>query len=452
MPKVRGVLPGSLAEELELEAGDEILAINGAPVADVVDVEFALAGEELELEVRKPSGEQFVLQTEKEYDEHLGVQWEHATVDRVKLCHNKCVFCFVDQIPGNMRKTLNMRDDDYRLSFLHGNFVTLTNLKPGELERMATLHMSPINISVHTTNSTLRERMLVNRRAGEILDQIAYLAQHEIEMNTQVVLCPGWNDLMELDRTIRDLSAFYPYVRTLSVVPVGLTRHREGLSELRPCTPQEAASTVDQVERWQVQLRTQLGANFVHAADEFYVLSGRDVPPSDCYDEFAQVENGVGMIRTFLDDWTSLQSEIPSVVTSPRRVAVVTGASAHGTIARVVAQLAGVRNLGVDVHVITNDFYGAQVTVAGLITGQDIVAQLGAGLAADTVIIPDVMLKDEEDIFLDDWTVPQVSRELGRPVAIVPPTARGLLYGVLGKFSQLPVRARYETALSPAQS
>ncbi|MCY0869832.1 MAG: DUF512 domain-containing protein, partial [Firmicutes bacterium] len=363
-----------------------------------------------------------------------------------------CVFCFVDQIPGNMRKTLNMRDDDYRLSFLHGNFVTLTNLKPGELERMAALHMSPINISVHATNPELRERMLVNRRAGDILEQIAYLARHGIEMNTQVVLCPGWNDGLELDRTIADLAAFYPQVRTLSVVPVGLTRHRAGLSALRPCTEQEAADTVLQVERWQVRLREEVGANFVHAADEFYVLSGRDVPPADRYDEFAQVENGVGMIRTFLDDWTSLEREIPTAVKSLRRVAVVTGASAHGTIARAVAQLGAVRNLQVDLHVIANDFYGAQVTVTGLITGQDIVAQLSPSLAAQTVIIPDVMLKDEEDVFLDDWTVAQVSRDLGRPVAIVPPTARGLLYGVLGKLSQLPTRARYETALSPART
>lgn len=452
MPKVRLVRPGSLAEELEIEPGDEILSINGQTIGDVVDLQFALASEDVQIEVRKASGEEWLIETDKGYDESLGIEWEHPTVDRVRLCHNKCVFCFVDQIPGNMRKTLNMRDDDYRLSFLHGNFVTLTNLKPGELERMAELKMSPINVSVHATNPELRVRMLGNRRAGLIMDQIGYLADNGIEMNTQIVLCPGWNDGVELDRTIEDLSRFYPMVRTLSVVPVGLTKHRAGLSDLRNCTREEAALVIRQVRLWQDRLRPALRANFVHAADEFYVLSESGVPESEYYDEFAQVENGVGMLRTFLDEFARAEKEIPKSVRSPRRVALVTGTSARRTVEDAARRLSLVQGLSVDVHAIANRFYGEQVTVAGLVTGQDIIRQLQGRLDADVMLIPDVMLKDDRDVFLDDATVSQVEDAVGVPALIVPPTALGMIYGSLGVSSRLPERKRYEATFAAANT
>ncbi|MCY0875648.1 MAG: DUF512 domain-containing protein, partial [Firmicutes bacterium] len=405
--------------------------------------------EELTLEVRKVSGEEWELETEKAYDELLGVEFDHPTLDRVRLCHNKCVFCFVDQIPGNMRKTLNMRDDDYRLSFLHGNFVTLTNVKPGELERIATLKMSPINISVHATNPELRVRLLGNKKSGEILDQIRYLAEHDIEMNTQIVLCPEWNDGAELDRTIADLSPFFPAVRTLSVVPVGLTKHRQGLSELRACTREEARRVIDQIASWQDRLRPTIGANFVHAADEFYVLAGSDIPAARYYDEFAQIENGVGLLRTFKDDFDRLAGGIPKRLANARHVAIVTGTSASETIMQAVLRLQEVEGLVIDVHRIQNVFYGEQVTVTGLITGQDIVSQVKEAIRADVLLLPDVMLKDDSDVFLDDYTVQQVEEELGRPILIVPPTASGLLYGALGRIQDLPVRRRYEATFEP---
>ena len=447
MPKVKSVRKGSLAEELQIEPGDEILAINGQPVGDIVDLQFALAAEELEIEVRKADGERWLIEAEKGYDETLGVEWEHATVDRVKLCHNKCVFCFVDQIPGNMRKTLSMRDDDYRLSFLHGNFVTLTNLKQGELERIAALKMSPINVSVHTTNPELRERMLGNQRSGEILSQIAFLAGHDIEMNTQIVLCPDWNDGVELDRTIRELADFYPAVRTLSVVPVGLTKHRRGLAELRRCTPQEALRIIRQVARWQEVLRPRLGANFVHAADEFYVLADADVPPGAYYDEFAQIENGVGLIRHFLDDFTRLEHDFPTRLNVGRHVALVTGVSSQKAIGKAAARLERVEGLQLDVHVVQNRFYGAEVSVTGLVTAQDIVGQLRGRLEARVLLLPDVMLKDDRDVFLDDGTVDDVRTQLGVDVLVVPPTAGGMVYGALGELGALPARRRYESTL-----
>ncbi|MBX5437793.1 MAG: DUF512 domain-containing protein [Alicyclobacillaceae bacterium] len=449
MPKIQQVKPGSLAEELELQPGDEILKINGQTIVDIVDLQFALATEDMELEVRKADGEVWILEVEKDYDEGLGVEWEHPTVDRVRLCHNKCVFCFVDQIPKGMRKTLNVRDDDYRLSFLHGNFVTLTNVKDEELERIARLKMSPLNISVHTTNPELRVKMLGNRRSGEILRQIAFLAEHGIEMHTQIVLCPGWNDGPELDRTIQDLYPFYPAVRTLSVVPVGLTKHRRGLPELRPCTSDEARQVIDQVDRWQGRLQPLLGASFVHAADEFYVLADRDVPPAHRYDEFAQTENGVGVIRTFLDEWEDAWQRAPRRVKGhSRSVVVVTGVSAAKVIQRSLDQLRGIEGLRVRVHPVVNDFYGHYVTVAGLLTGRDIVAQLQGTVAdVDTVLLPDIMLRDDDDVFLDDYTVEQLCRELNKPVTVVPATGMGLLYGVLGYTQALPPRRRYEATL-----
>lgn len=449
MPKISKVRPGSLAEELELVSGDEILKINGQTIRDIVDLQFALANEEIELEVKRMDGEVWVLEVEKGYDEELGVEWEHPTVDKVRLCHNKCVFCFVDQIPTNMRQTLNVRDDDYRLSFLHGNFVTLTNVRDEELQRIADLKMSPLNVSVHTTNPVLRVRMLGNKRSGEILRQIEFLAKRGIEMNTQIVLCPEWNDGEELDRTIEDLYPYFPAVRTLSVVPVGLTKHRRGLHSLRPNTPQEARRVVEQVTRWQKTLYPMLKAAFVHAADEFYVLADMDVPPGIYYDDFAQTENGVGVIRTFLDELTEIEGRIPRYINGPKRsVAVVTGVSAAKVICQSLAKLEGVPGLRTRVIPIVNEFYGHHVTVSGLLTGRDIAQQLSGKVAeADAILIPDIMLKDDEDLFLDEYTVERLSRELEKPVTVVPATATGLMYGALGYTQSLPPRRRYEATL-----
>ncbi|GGJ10268.1 hypothetical protein GCM10010885_19330 [Alicyclobacillus cellulosilyticus] len=449
MPKITRVHPGSLAEELELAPGDEIVRINGQRIKDIVDLQFALAAEELEIEVRKANGEVWVLEVEKGYDEGLGVDWEYPTVDRIRLCHNKCVFCFVDQIPGNMRQTLNVRDDDYRLSFLHGNFVTLTNVKDEELQRIVDLRMSPLNISVHTTNPELRVRMLGNKRSGEIMRQIRFLAEHGIEMNTQVVLCPGWNDGAELDRTIADLYPLYPAVRTLSVVPVGLTKHRRGLHKLRPFTPEEARQVVAQVDMWQEKLRPILHASFVHAADEFYVLADLDVPPSSYYDEFAQTENGVGVIRRFLDELEEIWPHVPRALPVPQRsVGVVTAVSAEKVIRQSLRRLAHVPGLRIEVFPVRNDFYGHHVTVTGLLTGQDIVRQLQGRLnGIDTLLLPDILLKDDEDVLLDDYTVDQIRSELNISVTVVPATATGLMYGVMGYTQSLPPRRRYEATL-----
>lgn len=449
MPKIQSVKPGSLAEELELMAGDELLKINGHVIKDIVDLQFSLASEEVELEIRKKDGELWIIEVEKDYDEGLGVEWENPTVDRVHLCHNKCVFCFVDQIPTNMRQTLNVRDDDYRLSFLHGNFVTLTNLKQNELQRIVDLKLSPLNISVHTTNPDLRIRMLGNKRSGELMDQLKFLAENHIEMNTQIVLCPEWNDGLELDRTIADLYPLFPSIRTLSVVPVGLTKHRRGLHKLRGCTSEEAIRVIEQVKRWQDQLRPLLHASFVHAADEFYVLANTEVPSSNYYDDFAQTENGVGVIRTFLDEFEEVFPKIPKTLqTSTRRVAIVTSISAYKIIQGCIQRIKTVPGLSCEIFAIKNDFYGNNVSVAGLLTGTDIVTQLQGKLGNfDTLLLPDILLKDEEDVCLDEYTVQQISEALQIPITVVPATGMGLLYGTLGYTQSLPPRRRYEATL-----
>lgn len=449
MPKIKEVKPGSLAEELELRPGDEILKINGTTIQDIVDLQFALADEQIEIELKRFDGERWQIEVDKDYDEGLGVEWDNPTVDKVHLCHNKCVFCFVDQIPGQMRKTLNVRDDDYRLSFLHGNFVTLTNLKDGELDRIVRLKMSPLNISVHATNPTLRVRMLGNKKSGEILNQIEYLAKHGIEMNTQIVLCPEWNDGEELDRTIRELAEFYPAVRTLSVVPVGLTKHRRGLHKLRGCTPEEARRVVEQVRVWQDELRPRLHSSFVHAADEFYVMSDAAVPPSMYYDDFSQTENGVGVIRTFLDELEEAYSQAPKTIPMHRRkVGIITSMSAQKTIRHAMKRLDAVQGLHYEVLPIVNHFYGNNVSVAGLLTGTDITEQLIGKVAhLDTLLLPDIMLKDDEDLCLDDYLVDDIRRKLHVDVTVVPATGMGLLYGALGYTQALPPRRRYEATL-----
>lgn len=449
MPKIKEIKPGSLAEELDLQPGDELLSINGTSIQDVVDLQFALADEQIELEVRRMDGEVWQIEVDKDYDEGLGVEWEHPTVDKIHLCHNKCVFCFVDQIPGQMRKTLNVRDDDYRLSFLHGNFVTLTNLKQTELDRIIRLRMSPLNISVHATNPQVRIRMVGNKRAGEILEQIEYLAAGGIEMNTQVVLCPEWNDGQELDRTIEELAQFYPAVKTLSIVPVGLTKHRKRLHKMRGCTPNEARTVVDQVEKWQRKLRPELQASFVHAADEFYVLANKQVPAGEYYDDFSQTENGVGVIRTFLEELDEARHSAPKApIQRGRKVGVVTSVSAANTIRSSVASIVSRQELYCEVLPVVNDFYGNNVSVAGLLTGTDIVNQLSGKVAhLDTLLLPDIMLKDDDDLCLDDYRVEEIERKLKVRVEVVPATGVGLVYGTLGYTQALPPRRRYEATL-----
>lgn len=412
------VEPGSIAEEAGLVPGDRIMAINGEPVRDLIDYRFLEADESLSIEVKKADGEDWVLEVEKDFDQDLGIDFGAGGFGRTARCANKCVFCFVDQMPPDMRKTLYVKDDDYRLSFWSGNFITLTNLGDEALQRIARQRLSPLYISVHTTNPALREKMLGNPRAGLIMEQLRYLAGAGIEMHTQVVLCPGLNDGKELERTAADLAGLWPAVSSLAVVPVGLTRFRQGLYPLRVFTPDEARRLVRWVGLKQEEYLRELGYPFIFASDEFYLLSVELIPPAERYADFPQTENGVGLTRLFMDEWGEVQGGLPPQA-RPLKATLATGLLGEKVIRPVADRLNGIKGLEVSVKVIKNNFFGRQVTVAGLITGGDLADQIEPGETGDLLVLPAVMLRKGETVFLDGLTPQDLARRLKTRVAVV---------------------------------
>lgn len=411
------VEPGSIAGELGLAPGDRIVRINGEPVRDLIDFAYLAAEENLDLKVAKRNGEFWELDVEKDYDENLGIDFGPGNFGPTIRCANKCIFCFVDQMPPNMRQTLYLKDDDYRHSFWHGNFITLTNLTDGQLHRITAQRLSPLYISVHTTNPALRERMLGNKNAGLILAQLKHLARAGIEMHAQVVLCPGINDGIELERTVNDLAGLWPAVSSLAVVPVGLTRFRQGNYPLRIFRKDEAARLVQWLARKQDAFLDRLGHPFVFAADEFYLLSGVPVPAATRYAGFPQLENGVGLTRLFLDEWEDVQRRLPEEV-PPRKVTLVTGRLGAQVLQPVAAGLNAVKGLEVSVTAVANRFWGEQITVAGLITGQDLLACLDPDDIGDLLVLPAVMLQKDNAVFLDGLTLPELARHLQKTVAV----------------------------------
>lgn len=412
---IANVKPDSIGSELGLAAGDRLLAVNGEAVQDIIDLSFALAEEEIELLIERTGGEQELITFEKDYDEDLGLEFESAVFDSVRQCANKCVFCFVDQMPPGMRDSLYIKDDDYRLSFLYGNFVTLTNIGPRDLSRIVRLHLSPLYVSVHTTNGELRERMLGGKRAGKIMDQLTELVEKGIELHTQVVLCPGLNDGQELERTIRDLYALYPAVLSLAIVPVGLTRYRDNCQPLTKFTPDASRAVIRLVQQWQKKCRKATNASFVYLADEFYLAAGETIPAYETYDGFPQLENGVGIVRSFLAEWeeeTSVDGDYPQ----PHCIDVVCGTSAEKILTPLLAGFS-VPNLTVRVVAVENKFFGSDVTVTGLLTGGDILTALQTLPGPRTgVIIPGVALRKGEQVFLDNTTPAALAAALGVPV------------------------------------
>ncbi len=409
----------SIAEELGVKPGDRLLSINEQPVRDILDYRFLCAAEELLVKVTTQAGEVWELEIEKEYEEDLGLDFGEHSFGATRRCHNRCLFCFVDQMAPKMRETLYIKDDDYRLSFWQGNFVTLTNVKEAELQRIIDQRMGPLFISVHTTNPELRARMLNNRFAGNIMDQLSKLAKAGIEMHTQVVLCPDINDGAELKRTIEDLAGLWPEVQSMAVVPVGVTKYRQGLYNLRTFTQSEASQVIDLVEGYQQEFLEQWGDSFVYASDEFYVMAGKPIPPTENYGNFPQTENGVGLARLFLDEWDSIKDDLPQRISSNHRVTLVTGTSGAAILQQVVDGLNQIKDLQVDLEVVKNQFFGESVTVTGLLTGGDIIKALKNKNLGDAVILPSVMLRDGEEVFLDDVTVSDVADKIQTPVEVV---------------------------------
>ena len=439
---IKAVQPGSIAEELEVEPGDVLVSIGGKPVTDVFDYRFQIKEEYLEVLIRKPDGEEWELEIEKDEDDDLGLVFENDLMSEYRSCSNQCIFCFIDQMPPGMRDTLYFKDDDSRLSFLQGNYITLTNMSDEDIDRIIHMQLAPINISVHTTDPELRCRMLHNRFAGEKLKYIDRLFEGHVEMNGQIVLCRGYNDKEALDRTIRDLSRYLPFMRSVSVVPAGITKYREGLCPLTLFTPQEAGEVIDQIEGYQKELFRQWGVHFIHASDEWYILAGRDFPEQERYDGYLQLENGVGMMRLFIEEFhEALQAyRNEKKDANPGRgriVSVATGALPYPTLKGFAAEMeAGFAGLQVKVHRIRNDFFGQTITVTGLITGQDLIKQLrqkqeaGENLG-DVLLIPSNMLRSGEEVLLDDLTVSDVRNALQLEVKVIGTGGSDFVEGIL---------------------
>ena len=416
---ITAVEPGSIAEECGLEPGDRIAEINGNEIEDIFDYQYYIQDEFLNVLVLTKDDEECMLEIEKEEDEDLGILFESSLMDEYHSCCNKCIFCFIDQMPPGMRETLYFKDDDSRLSFLQGNYITLTNMKEKDLDRIIRYHLAPINISVHTTNPELRCQMLPNRFAGDIMDKIRRLADAEIPMNSQIVLCKGINDGEELDRTIRELGDFLPFMESLSVVPVGLTKYRENLYNLEEFTKEDAAKVLEQIHGWQEHFKETRGTSFVHASDEWFILAGQDFPSEEYYEGYGQLENGVGMMRLLITEVENRLEELEGD-SRKRKVSIATAKLAYPTIVNLARKIQK-KYPGIEIHVycIMNHFFGEKVTVSGLLTGQDIIAKLKEQELGDVLFLPANVLKADEDIFLDDISLKELSDSLQVPVNII---------------------------------
>lgn len=421
------VMPGSIAEELEVEPGDRLISVNGQPMRDVIDYNYFSGDEDLVLEVEKADGELWELEVEREEGEPLGLSFEPPAPAR---CGNNCVFCFVHQLPKGLRKPLYVKDEDYRLSFLYGNYVTLANIGREELERIKSQRLSPLYISVHATDSALREGMLGKSGILPVLEVMKELAEARITMHTQVVLCPGVNDGEAFARTVQDLAQMHPYVASLAVVPVGLTSHRKKLPTLAAVDQAYAAAFIGEWGEKARLLEQQLREPFMFLADEFYIKGEVPFPPLEEYGDLPQLENGVGMIPLFLSEAEQVLEEAEQL--GPVQVTVVTGESPYQYLAEFLERLSKATGASITPVAIPNRLFGPSVTVTGLVCGNDIIAALKGRELGDRVLVPDVMMKEGEGVFLDDTTVEDLERELGTPVVVVEATPFGIYEELAG--------------------
>ena len=412
------VYKDSIADELGIEVGDLLISINGEPIHDIIEYRFLLSDEYLEVEIQKQNREVYIYEIEKDYDDDLGIEFTNPIIDKAKSCRNKCVFCFIDQLPKGMRETLYFKDDDSRLSFLQGNFVTLTNMSEEDINNIIKYRISPINISVHTTNPELRKTMIKNKFAGNLYSIMERLAEAQIQMNCQIVLCPGYNDKEELERTVSDLTKLYPYVNSAAAVPVGITKHREHLPNLEIFNEKTAGETIDQVDKLQKKYLKELGTRFIFLSDEFYIMANSKLLDYDEYEGFIQFENGVGMISKFereiKDYLENLSEDHKSKI---KKVSIATGHSAYEFMCEMAkCIMEKCPNVQIDVYKIINNFFGDTITVSGLVTATDIIDQLKDKNLGETLYIPRSMLKADEEIFLDSITLENLSDIMGLEV------------------------------------
>lgn len=421
--KILTVPEGSLAEELELVPGDKILEINGMKLRDIIDVSFAFACEEVEMLVEHEDGQQELFEFDKDYDEELGVEFESAVFDGIRHCANNCYFCFVDQVAPNMRDSLNIKDDDYRMSFLYGNFITLTNMVDRDFQRIKQYHLSPLFVSVQCTNPELRKQMLRCKTADRLMSQLEKLEAADVAYHTQIVLCRDLNDGAELDRSIQDIMARQPYAQSMAVVPVGLTKFRQDCYPLKSFDAESAGRVVDQVEQYQIRQRAKDGRTFIYLSDEFYLLSGRPLPPAEYYDGFPQLDNGIGLARSFIEDFKmaaeEAQQEEREADGKPVKLAVVSGTSIAPLLKRLADSLQ-LANVEITMVPVVNNHFGSTVNVSGLLTAHDMLASLkGIDKQVDGILIPESALRTGDNIFLDDVSLDDFCQSLSCRVETV---------------------------------
>jgi len=434
MVRITSVLESSLAEEHGIKEGDVLVSVNGHEIRDVLDYRFYLTEKSVSLSLMRDNSA-YCLELEKDEYEDIGLEFETPLMDKKKTCKNKCIFCFIDQMPCGMRETLYFKDDDERLSFLHGNYVTLTNLEDRDIDRIIEMHLSPVNISVHTTDPELRVKMMKNKRAGEVLSYLDRIAEAGITLRAQIVLCRGVNDGEELLRSMRDLSKLHPSLDSVSVVPAGLTRYREGLYPLSPYTPEECRTIISMVEAFSEEFRKTSGSYLFHLADEFYLKAGLPLPEEERYEEYPQIENGVGMLTSFKDEFlrefSYMKEEgFPSV---HRTVSVATGKAAYPLLSSLSAMLEdAVGGLKVYVYPVENRFFGPEITVSGLLTGKDMAEELKEKPLGEMLYIPRASLRNEGDLFLCGMSHEELSQKLSVPIGISENDGAAFLHALLG--------------------
>ncbi len=434
------VLPDSIAEEMGIEAGDLLLEINNEKINDIFDYQYLVQDDHLDVLIRKADGEEWLLDIDKDFDEELGIEFENGLMDNYRSCSNKCIFCFIDQMPKGMRPTLYFKDDDSRLSFLQGNYVTLTNMSDADIDRILKYHLSPINVSFQTTNPELRCKMLGNRFAGEALKKVDRLCADGsgIELNGQIVLCKGVNDGKELERSISDLTKYIPNLQSVSVVPVGLSKYRDGLYPLEPFDGEAAGKVIDLIESWQKKIYNEHGIHFIHASDEWYFLAGRDFPEADRYDGYIQLENGVGMMRLLIDEvdeeFEIIQEEASDALKSlNREISLATGRLVYPCIKEIADKaMALCPGLKVHVYEIINEFFGERITVSGLLTGQDIIKQLKGKPLGSMLYLPENLLRSGDNYLLDDVTTLDIEKELDIKIGIARSDGHDLVRDLFG--------------------
>lgn len=429
---IKEVLPDSIAEEVGIEVNDVLISINDNIIDDIIDYRFLSADEEIVLQIEKPNGEVWDIEIEKDYGEELGIEFGGGIMDKAKSCSNKCMFCFIDQLPKGMRDTLYFKDDDSRLSFLQGNFVTLTNMKEEDIDRIIRYRISPINISVHTTNPELRVRMLKNRFAGNVLERMQRLSDEGIQMHAQIVCIPDVNDGEELKRTIEDLYKLYPQVNNVAVVPIGITKFREGLEKVNTFTKEGSKYTIDMVKELQNKFYNEVGEPFVRLSDEFYIVAGEEIPDAEFYNGFTQIEDGVGVTRCFRD---VIESDLDILDLNKRgSYTMITGALAYDEVKSAAEKIVKKNpKIHIDVFKIINNFFGNTITVNGLLTGGDIIEQLKGKIRTPYLFMADNMfrrgyeLAPQDSIMLDDLTINDIEKALDVKVIVCDYTGEDLI-------------------------